>query len=345
MSPTTTIATKTTIRTVPTTSKTHHAADKEPTKTPIKEHSDTSSKTKSHTYAHTTTSSSQNHGNNTSSSNKGVKTWSFNAWTSKSKSKHSSSGNDDLAPAWLSLWGDSTWSWPNNRHKSNSQVVPDPARSSKKSSKVLKIKYPAGSVNPGNPKVQGGIGFYAHPITLNKEPSVLDLTYSVYFPKGFNFVLGGKLPGVYGGHEKCSGGTKSPNCYSMRFMWRKGGQGEVYAYIPKKFQPSDLCSKTGNVCTGDGISMGRGSFHFKVGAWTTIRQVVKLNTSGKKDGSVTIYANGKQVHQQEQLVYRVSETPELFGIMFDTFFGGSSPMYKTPKTQYSYFKDFVMSAQ
>jgi hypothetical protein len=56
----------------------------------------------------------------------------------------------------------------------------------------------------------------------------MTLEYSVFFPAGFDFVLGGKMPGLYGGKEGCSGGDAAEDCWSSRMMWRKDGNGELY---------------------------------------------------------------------------------------------------------------------
>ena len=73
---------------------------------------------------------------------------------------------------------------------------------------VLSITYPKGSRNPGaSGLVIGGLGIYAlTPIDFSKQKSI-SLSYNVFFPAGFNFVKGGKLPGLYGGHPSCSGGS------------------------------------------------------------------------------------------------------------------------------------------
>lgn len=69
------------------------------------------------------------------------------------------------------------------------------------------------------------------------------MSYSVFFPTGFNFVKGGKLPGasvagvvqlltltgMYGGTKGCSGGSLAETCWSSRLMFRTGGLGEVSA--------------------------------------------------------------------------------------------------------------------
>jgi hypothetical protein len=103
--------------------------------------------------------------------------------------------------------------------------------------------FPAGSINPGNKDApKGGFSFYSNgpswgttatagtgvwqdDITRAKE---LTFGYSVFFQEGFQWNLGGKLPGVYGGSNEdiarsCSGGRQEDRdqCFSLRMMWRE----------------------------------------------------------------------------------------------------------------------------
>jgi hypothetical protein len=94
------------------------------------------------------------------------------------------------------------------------------------STSLLQLLFPAGSIDPGK-KPQGGAEFYASPIDITSARNV-SLQYSVFFPLGFDFVLGGKMPGLYGGHTGCSGGDPAVDCFSTRLMWREGGAGELY---------------------------------------------------------------------------------------------------------------------
>ncbi len=100
---------------------------------------------------------------------------------------------------------------------------------------MLQVFYPKGSINPGR-KPQGGAQFYALPIDIENARSVT-FAYSVFFPGDFDWVKGGKLPGLYGGHTGCSGGDDSDDCFSTRLMWRKGGAGELYLVRPQPFFP------------------------------------------------------------------------------------------------------------
>ena len=78
------------------------------------------------------------------------------------------------------------------------------------------IRYPAGSYKPSAIPV-GGLGFYADPLDLSTAKTVT-LSYQVYFPSNFNFVKGGKLPGLFAGRMSCSGGSGATDCFSTRFM-------------------------------------------------------------------------------------------------------------------------------
>ena len=57
----------------------------------------------------------------------------------------------------------------------------------------------------------------------------------VYFDPHFEWVKGGKLPGIAGGPTGCGGGVnaQSRGCWSVRIMWRRNGDGEAYIYVPE----------------------------------------------------------------------------------------------------------------
>jgi hypothetical protein len=76
---------------------------------------------------------------------------------------------------------------------SNREYVLDPAGGS---NTVMRVEYPEGSYVPSKNPV-GGTGFYAQPIDI-KNASFVSLSYKVFFPLDFDFVQGGKLPGLYG---------------------------------------------------------------------------------------------------------------------------------------------------
>lgn len=152
------------------------------------------------------------------------------------------------------------------------------------SNPVLQVQYPAGSFQDNN---NGGAQFYAMWNSSGSPFQSMLVTYEVAFDTDFDWVKGGKLPGLRGGPDpnNCSGGNQAngTNCFSSRVMWRKDGNGEgefsshvgashggfscsvpkVYAYVPRV---NGICSDTGVQCNDQyGISLDRGSFIFASG--------------------------------------------------------------------------------
>ena len=50
--------------------------------------------------------------------------------------------------------------------------------------------------------------------------------------------------------------------------------------------------------------MGRGSFTWAAGGWTSVTQTVYLNTPGQQDGQFTLDVNGKRVMERSDVFYR-----------------------------------------
>jgi hypothetical protein len=96
----------------------------------------------------------------------------------------------------------------------------------KNASSMLQLFYPKKSINPAR-SPQGGSEFYAAPLDVSGANNVT-FEYSVFFSSDFEWVKGGKLPGLYGGRPRCSGGDPALDCFSTRLMWRAGGAGELY---------------------------------------------------------------------------------------------------------------------
>ncbi|KIP07480.1 polysaccharide lyase family 14 protein [Phlebiopsis gigantea 11061_1 CR5-6] len=205
-------------------------------------------------------------------------------------------------------------------------------------SSIMQLFYPAGSVNPTSDP-QGGADFYATPLDLADAQNV-SLAYSVFFPSDFDWVLAGKLPGIYGGHKTCSGGDDALSCFSTRLMWREGGAGELYLYAPKDKQTDALCSTSPmSVCDqAYGLSIGRGAFNFTPGAWTHVKQTVTLNTPGEQDGSFVLEVDGRETMRLADVYYRGA-----LMLPYSSFFGGHEEQYATPRDQYTWFKDFAMA--
>ncbi|KAJ7016717.1 hypothetical protein C8F04DRAFT_980863 [Mycena alexandri] len=223
---------------------------------------------------------------------------------------------------------------------------------------AMEANYPAGSYIPSE-KPLGGFSFYA------PGPEAVDLTtaeeatfgYSILFPTGFDFVMGGKLPGIYGGDDAttailCSGGRRDTSCFSARLMWRTNGAGEIYTYLPDPSATTgtgnyttnkQLCVKPDECNDTYGASISRSAFTFATGAWTTVSQRVKLNTVGQPDGELELFVDGRSVNSAKGLIIRDSAEGRMRGLQMQTFFGGSTKAWASPRDQKVYFADFSVA--
>ena len=102
---------------------------------------------------------------------------------------------------------------------------------------VLQVTYPAGTYGSQN---SGAQWYSLWNTTDGSQFQSMMLSYELAFDSNFNWVQGGKLPGLRGGVDStgCSGGAE-PNgtdCFSTRLMWRKNAEGEganldMFAYL------------------------------------------------------------------------------------------------------------------
>ncbi|KAL7337208.1 putative chitin deacetylase [Rhodotorula toruloides] len=164
--------------------------------------------------------------------------------------------------------------------------VPDPFDSSN-SKAVLRLAYPEGS--------RDGAQFSFAAFQKNAR---------VAFDSSFDFVKGGKLPGLYGSSPSakglCTGGNHLHDCWSARLMWRTGGAGEDY-----------------------GTSLSRGSFKFARGDWTTIHQLISLSTPPLANGLLALYSNSSLSLLHTGIAYRTNPNVSITNVLFSSFFGGS----------------------
>ncbi|MBD1911308.1 MULTISPECIES: polysaccharide lyase [unclassified Leptolyngbya] len=212
----------------------------------------------------------------------------------------------------------------------NLEVMADPDG---RFGQVIRVHYPAGSASPAATRQDGapsgGAQFYAN---LGIAPqNRLRLSYYVRFSENFDFVKGGKLPGLFGG-EGASGGDNPDGTdgFSTRLMWRRQGEGEVYAYLPTS--------------RDYGTSIGRGSWRFRPGVWHRIEQEVTLNQPNAANGQIRVWFDGALVLNQGGLRFRTVDRLQINGLFFSTFFGGNDSSWATPQDVYIDFADFSVSA-
>ena len=202
----------------------------------------------------------------------------------------------------------------------------------------------------------GGANFRVVPESIFPCASVA-LEYKVYFPEGFDFVKGGKLPGIWGGEPGASGGDWNANGWSFRVMFREGGQAVAYVYMATdqgKYDGDEKCPLVKNQgrgfdaiahhTNGAGIDLWRDQgLKLVVGRWNSIALKASVNSPGQANGLVELTVNGKT--KSFDKIQWFEKTKKINGMMFTSWFGGGSEDYAPRKTQKATFKDFVLTKQ
>lgn len=198
-----------------------------------------------------------------------------------------------------------------------------------KAGKYMRVFVPRGAIDPGTMRArgmrQGGAGFKSR--VFPEGVLRATLSYRVRFPEGFDFVRGGKLPGLYGG--KGNSGGKIPNGtdgFSFRLMWGRFGAGRVYAYLPKSvIYGSDLLAN---------------KFYFKTGVWHQVFQELILNDPGLANGVFRLWLDGRYIGEDANILIRTVDGLKINGLFFDVFFGGNDNSWAPPADTYIEFSDF-----
>lgn len=194
--------------------------------------------------------------------------------------------------------------------------------------RVLRVRLHAGGIDPGSMARRGlprsGAGFKARVLAGGSD--VATLRYRLRFSNGFEFVRGGKLPGLFGGTGPSGGHIPDGHDgFSLRLMWREQGRGEVYAYLP-----------TSRV---HGSSLLSGRLLFQPGRWHEVVQAVALNTPGRADGRLALWQDGQALGALEGL--RLRDTPRLRvdGVFFEVFHGGADDSWAPRRDGHVDFAD------
>ncbi|KAI0036890.1 polysaccharide lyase family 14 protein [Vararia minispora EC-137] len=218
---------------------------------------------------------------------------------------------------------------------------PAPRVSSNTSGPVLRVTYPAGSFSNNN---LGGTQLYSLWNSSGNPFESMMISYEVAFGVNFDWVKGGKLPGLRGGAPNgCSGGNQADgvSCFSTRTMWRTNGAGEIYAYVPRD---NNICGASGVQCNDEfGASIGRGDFTFVSGQWNKVTMVIWLNSPvDTANGRAQMYYNDILAIDQSNMVFRTSDNLTANGLYLSTFFGGGDSSWAPQTDQQTYFRNFEL---
>ena len=179
------------------------------------------------------------------------------------------------------------------------------------STDLLRVSYPKGGWGTKNSGAQ----------IMFKLPPVETATcqYRVRFADDFDFVKGGKLPGLAGG--TATSGNRRPNGdgWTARLMWRKHGDAVLYLYHLDQHKVH-----------GDDFPLG---VRFKPGKWHHVRERVTVNHDGQSDGRIEIWIDGKLALDKGSLRLRRGNQATVDRFYFSTFFGGQGNDWAPAKDQ------------
>lgn len=203
---------------------------------------------------------------------------------------------------------------------------------------TLRTTYPKNSCSPSS-AINGGFQFYASPAVFPSKK--VKFQYKVMFPKKFNWVKGGKLPGIWMGNIGANGGNHIANGASFRIMWRARGVLEAYIYTPTN-QSQDFMNATKSIKNNKyGLSVWRGRGVAVAGQWTHITITAIMN-SFNDNGNGVIGLTINNLTLSFNKINWGSSDLNIEGLMMHTFFGGSDTSWRTPTEQTVLFKDFVV---
>ena len=210
-------------------------------------------------------------------------------------------------------------------------------------SKVLAVIYPEGLF--GSSDSATGAQWI---LNFDEGHEAVEIEYRVKFGDDFDFVRGGKLPGLIGG-EGNTGGNKPDGTdgFSARMHWRTDGssgspltsdKANIVQYLYHPDQPTNFGE---DLRWDDGVS---GEWQeFESGRWYHLRHRIVMNTPGQHDGIVKAWLDGEQVLDRDDIRFRDVANLQIDAMYFSTFFGGGSAIWATTKDEVAFFDDFRIS--
>lgn len=181
--------------------------------------------------------------------------------------------------------------------------------------------------------------------------------YEIEFTTGYDFSIGGKLPGLVGLNrslKKDNGNQVYPDgCnrtgqladegFSLRSMFRENGKGIGYFY--HEDNPNLLPGGNNNCGEEVTYKHNGGTFYFKKGKRYYVETYCKMNTSGNHDGIVRIYVNGHMVVERTNMRFSKSLGYKLNHIMFYIWHGGSTSRWAPSVDSEMFFDNVILSTK
>lgn len=194
------------------------------------------------------------------------------------------------------------------------------------SNKFMRGYYPAGSLSPH----QGG---YLWESDISGQQNEIYFSYDIRFKPGFQWVIGGKIPGVAGGYSPAGIIPAFNDGFTVRLMW--GADGYLLMYVYHHDQTIIW-----------GSSWKWSDFRFQTGKWYNLTIRIVTNTVGttKGDNNAILegFIDGKLMFQKSDLRFRNVNTIYPDRILIESFFGGNTDDYRAQADEYIDIDNYVL---
>lgn len=160
-------------------------------------------------------------------------------------------------------------------------------------------------------------------------PSVeIYFSYDIRFKPGFEWVIGGKMPGIVGGHTRAGEVPRPDGGFTARLMWKEFGRAVSYVYH------QDQSGRYGD-------SYFWGNFRFLSGKWYNVTIRLVLNTPGSKNGIMEGFIDGKLWFQKTNFRFRNLESIKIDNMSISSFFGGASADWASRRDEWIDYDNFI----
>ncbi|WP_145421732.1 polysaccharide lyase [Planctomycetes bacterium K23_9] len=243
---------------------------------------------------------------------------------------------------WEADWNDPQWE---DGIKEKRVKIVDGYQAYGGSGRSLAVKYPKGKYGTKNTGAQWIM-------ELNDSYDEVLLSYSVKFKRGFDFVKGGKLPGLAGGTAPTGNvAANGYNGWTTRMMWRTTHTGNPGSPKQKTSPAISYAKYRRSGPDNDGriedetpwLDPDGDLTMLKSNKWYDITQRIKMNDVGTSNGVLQIWLNDVLLVDKQDVEYRKTNSIGIDKLYFSTFFGGGYS-WRTSKYETAYFDNFVIVA-
>lgn len=156
------------------------------------------------------------------------------------------------------------------------------------------------------------------------------LSYTVHFEPGWEWVLGGKLPGLAGGSNP-SGleGGDGTDGFSARLSFERDEHLAAYVYHPdREGTPGQVFESCRAFAPGTDLEIAQ--------------RVVMNSAPNAFDGIIEVWVNGEKQIQVDDIRLRTTGDFNVDVFVYSSFYGGNSEKYAPSKRTHARFDEFLV---